>query len=183
MNTLDGNQCSIDIETLGTKPGCAVVSIGAVSFNASGVTNNSFYRVLGIKSQLALDLRINPETLAWWMDQAAAVQVTLRQSLLGTSQIGETLDEFALWYRQQGFNGVWARGASFDFAILTTAAQRTGRDVPWKFWQERCQRTLTATFPEVPQPERVGTFHNALDDAITQAQHIIDIYQSEKVTV
>lgn len=182
MNKLTGNQCSLDIETVGTKPGCAIVSIGAVSFNARSVLPAVFYKVVSIKSQLKLDLRINPETLAWWMEQSPAAQEALKVSLTVDEQIGEALDEFAVWYRQQGFNAVWARGASFDFAIMTTAAQRAGRELPWKFWQERCQRTLTSMFPEVPQPVRHGTYHNALDDAVTQAQHIIDIYRASSLT-
>lgn len=173
---LEDNQCSLDIETLGTKPGCAVVSIGAVAFSKDRVLPARFYRVLDIKSQLKLDLRINPETLAWWMDQDPAVQLTLKDALSMAGQIGEALDEFSLWYRKQCFNAVWARGASFDFAILTTAAQRAGRELPWKFWQERCQRTVTAMYPEVQVP-RSGTYHNALDDAITQAQHLVDIHR------
>jgi hypothetical protein len=179
MNKLEGNQCSLDIETVGTKPGCAIVSIGAVSFNASGVTRNTYYKELSVKSQLALDLRMNPETLAWWLEQSIAAQTSLRTALTGGAELGEALDEFSLWYRQQGFNAVWARGASFDFAILATAAQRARRELPWKFWEERCQRTLTALFPEVPQPLRLGTYHNALDDAGNQAQHIVDIYAAQ----
>jgi exodeoxyribonuclease VIII len=70
--------------------------------------------------------------------------------------------------------GVWGNGASFDNTILTETYKRLGRTPPWPFWKDRCYRTVKSMFPNVPM-ERSGTHHNAMDDALTQAQHLIEI--------
>lgn len=175
---LKGNNCMLDIESVGTKPGCAIVSLGAVSFNEHAVTNNKFYTVFSIKSQLPHDLRMNPETLSWWMQQSGEAREALLAALDPTTvDLANGLDRFALWYRTQGFNAVWANGASFDFAILTTAAQRVGREMPWKYRDERCYRTLRALCPDVKCTADAGVAHNALADSIWQAQHTVDIFK------
>ncbi|MHB0978446.1 MAG: 3'-5' exoribonuclease domain-containing protein [Minisyncoccota bacterium] len=45
---------------------------------------------------------------------------------------------------------------------------------PWKFWNNRCYRTLKNMFPEVPFV-RIGIAHDALDDAKSQAEHAVAI--------
>jgi inhibitor of KinA sporulation pathway (predicted exonuclease) len=44
---------------------------------------------------------------------------------------------------------------------------------PWKFYNDRCYRTLKAMYPHIKMPKRTGTHHNALDDAISQVNHLI----------
>jgi exodeoxyribonuclease VIII len=65
---------------------------------------------------------------------------------------------------------VWGNGASFDNAILAQCYRAVGMDFPWKFWNDRCYRTLKNLVLDVPF-ERTGTHHNALDDARSQAIH------------
>ena len=57
---------------------------------------------------------------------------------------------------------------------LGDAYDRAMRHRPWKFWNDRCYRTIKSMHPEVPMP-RTGTHHNALDDAKTQALHLMAI--------
>ena len=58
--------------------------------------------------------------------------------------------------------------------ILSEAYQRIGTSAPWPFWKDRCYRTMKNMHPGV-QMERAGTHHNALDDAKTQALHLMRI--------
>lgn len=67
---------------------------------------------------------------------------------------------------------VWGNGASFDNVILRGAYARNSTPAPWAWWNDRCYRTIKALHREVPM-ERLGTHHNALDDAISQALHLI----------
>jgi len=166
--------CMIDLETLGTKPGCVVFSLGACVFNAHGV-HDAFYRIISVKPQLAVDLRVNPDTLGWWMTQDEGARRELTAALVGGGQPGEVLDEFNLWFRTRQIGPVWGNGAGFDQPILTTMYQRFGREVPWKFSNERCFRTLKNLFPEVQAPASTGTHHNALDDAVWQANYAVRI--------
>lgn len=43
-------------------------------------------------------------------------------------------------------------------------------ELPWKFWNDRCYRTVSAGFP---RRQQTGTHHNALDDAISQTKHLL----------
>jgi exodeoxyribonuclease VIII len=43
---------------------------------------------------------------------------------------------------------------------------------PWRHWNDRCYRTVKSLYPDV-KLERVGTHHNAVDDAESQARHLI----------
>lgn len=59
----------IDIETLGTKPGAAILSIGAVMFSATGL-GETFYTPVSLKSCTDIGLTVDPDTVAWWMQQS-----------------------------------------------------------------------------------------------------------------
>ena len=69
--------------------------------------------------------------------------------------------------------GVWGNGASFDNVLLATAYKRLGMETPWPFWKDRCFRTMKNVCKVDHSFE--GTAHNALDDARSQAQHLIKI--------
>jgi hypothetical protein len=77
---------------------------------------------------------------------------------------------------------VWGNGASFDCVILGNAYRAVGDEPPWKYFNERCYRTAKAMLPAVPF-ERIGTHHHALDDAASQAQHLIKMLRAQKSTL
>jgi exodeoxyribonuclease VIII len=86
------------------------------------------------------------------------------------------LDRFTDFLQPVGFKRVkvWGNGSDFDNAILSCCYGATGREVPWDFWHNRCYRTLKALRPG-PKLVREGTYHNALDDAKSQALHAIEL--------
>lgn len=60
-----------------------------------------------------------------------------------------------------------------DAAIVAIGAcTRNGTSAPWAWRNDRCYRTIKALNRGVPM-ERLGAHHNALDDAISQALHLI----------
>ena len=59
----------IDIETLGTKAGCVVLSIGACEFSDKGV-GKEFYGCISPESCTNWGLTIEPRTVLWWMNQS-----------------------------------------------------------------------------------------------------------------
>lgn len=69
----------------------------------------------------------------------------------------------------------YGNGASFDLSILKAAYDAVGLKAPWKFWDERCYRTIKNDYSQIEPDERAGTHHNALDDAKFQALHAIKI--------
>jgi len=70
---------------------------------------------------------------------------------------------------------VWGNGSNFDNVILEHTYRLLNIKLAWKNQNDRCFRTLKKIYPEM-KIERCGTYHNALDDAITQAKHAIKIY-------
>ena len=69
---------------------------------------------------------------------------------------------------------MWGNGATFDNVILANAYRGAGLPVPWKFWNDKCYRTIKGFFPQI-KLQRIGTHHNAQDDAESQAWHLINM--------
>lgn len=170
------NDLSLDLETFGTRPGSAIVGLGAVLFDTNtGEMSDKFYRAIHLATAVRVGLTMDAPTVLWWMGQPDEVRNAVRFSAM---DIVDALSDFSAWVTGQCSKDdvrVWARGPSFDCALLTAAYQACELEQPWWFWNERCHRTLTARNPSVPEPERLGTFHRADDDAVHQALWLIKI--------
>jgi hypothetical protein len=160
----DADRVMIDIETLGTEPGDAILSIGAVYFDLDGV-GDTFYRSILVESCQAADLRIDAETLEWWLGQDDAAQ----DVLAGGEGLPTALVEFTEWLRAQDFDEIWANSPSFDCEMLEVAYDAIGTEAPWEYYQERDFRTLKS-LPGAAEIEQDGTEHHALEDAVHQAR-------------
>ena len=91
------------------------------------------------------------------------------------------LNDFAEYLVRNNVSGLWGNGASFDNIILANlyeaaARYNYGLAAPWHFTKDRCYRTMK-NLPNAPLLQRVGTFHNPLDDARTQAIHLQQIFK------
>ena len=165
-----------DLETTDTEPNAAIAAIGATVFDRqSGQLGNRFYVSIDISTSVADGGVISAETFKWRMAQTS----TARQSFAGTAHIHSALHQFGNWLQLQRTTPdseirIWGNGPDFDMVVLSQSYKRAGMVLPWKFWNVRCFRTLKAEYPSIPM-ERSGTHHNALDDAITQAKHVLRI--------
>lgn len=172
----------IDLETLGTTPGSALLSIGAVKFDAeTGYIGETFYCNVDLTSSLLAGLTIDPTTVDWWRRQSPEAQsALLRDDRL---LLSEALDAFArwllhgaAWVTSSEAPILWCKGGSFDFPLLTAAYRAAGKAHPWKFWNERDCRTLFKVCEQqhgYKPPKAAGTAHCALDDARHQAEQVI----------
>lgn len=163
----------VDLETLGSVPGCSILSIGAVGFGPGRVGSDTFEVVVTRESCAAAGLHEDRETIAWWDRQSPAAREVLRQA--ASDQTSEpllsALTQFSSWLGQFGANvRVWGNGADFDNAILAAAYRAVGMKPYWRFWNGRCYRTLKGLRPDI-KLDRSGTSHRALDDALSQAEH------------
>lgn len=167
----------LDLETLGTAPGCKVLSIGAVVFGPAGL-GAEFYIEIARAGQRRL--KEDPDTLAWWLKQDAVVRDRLLGSQRGKPALPASLNGFSGWVETACCGGsvpvVWGNGAGFDQPILAAAYVAVKRPPPWKFFDERCYRTLKNLKPSV-KLVRSGNLHNALDDAKSQAEHAVRIFR------
>lgn len=158
----------LDLETWGTKPGCALRSIGAVAFNLHSAIGDEFYLNIEEASCLSLGLEKEISTVEWWAKQSPEAQAAL---LTSPHPLGAAVRAFHEWFRGQAGEFVWSHGGNFDEPIWNAAARVVGERVPWKFWNARCTRTAYALAKFDPRSlPREGTYHNALDDAKYQAR-------------
>lgn len=158
----------VDIETLGTEPGCVILSVAAVRFNMeTGVISDRFMEVVNIDSCIKLGLGIDGGTLTWWFNQSEEA----REHLKGKSDtIKSVLHSLSQFFRSG--DQVWGNSARFDLGILADTYKRVGEKLPWNFWNERDVRTLVSFKPEV-KSEVVfeGEPHNPVDDCVHQVNY------------
>ena len=162
----------IDLETLGRAAGCKILSIGAVVFDEDTGLHEEFYvRVLREGQHGLVE---DPDTVKWWSEQSEEAR-TAAFDAPGGVVLDIALMHFTTWVRSLGADiELWGNGANFDNPILSTAYTACDLPQPWKFWNDRCYRTLKCLFPSVAL-DRQGTYHHALDDAKSQAEHAVRI--------
>ncbi len=158
----------IDLETLGTKPGCKIASIGACLFGPEGVDYKStFHHRIHLMTSPGI---IEPATVLWWMEQSAAAREELRGDDHFDIAVTDQNFGFVSWWRESGATTIWAAPVHFDVPILEAAMGY--RRVPWTHRDVRDARTvysITGIWPD----RTVGEAHNALDDATNQAEALV----------
>lgn len=180
----------IDIETLGTKPGCIILEIGACAMNPdTGRIVANFGRRLDEMfigdHPFTDDMR---ETIEWWHgpDRVATYYALIRRGLPGMFPRNPRdprtdLEAFCAWWKSvtDGHDPkrvrVWANGPSFDISILCAAFDRYGVERPWVCWQERCVRTALemAGYERGSVPwDEAGPRHRAINDARHEAKKL-----------
>lgn len=173
----------IDLETLGSTPGCSIVAIGAAASDRDGYVVDRFYMVVNRQSCRNYGLFEEQATLDWWSQQSEAARCVLEyaDSPAQSWALDQALEALNRFVAGHPGSEVYGNGSDFDNAILAAAARAVGVQLAWPFWQNRCYRTLKARAPHVPL-DRKGTHHNALDDAITQAQHLGQIERALRLS-
>lgn len=171
----------IDLETLGTRAGCVILSIGAAWFDEKQILLKH-HVVVSTQSCLDAGLTIDGQTEIWWASQSEEAKETLYAARRDdATPLGLALYKL----RDRVFSEnvfIWGNGADFDLPILSAAFVAAGfGGPPWKPYNGRCYRTLKNLRPDVAPPEREGTHHNALDDAVFQARHAIALLAALEV--
>jgi hypothetical protein len=176
----------LDLETWGTRPGCAIRSIGAVLFDFAAVRRQlgpGFYANVIRHSCESYGLTVDPKVEAWWAEKDVAAQAALEEPPLFS--LPHALLALLRFIEENGDAdqlSVWSHGATFDIPIITHAieAMGVGLIVPWDF--RRCRDTRTMIWLSSERGiniglERVGTQHHALDDAKTRALQMIELHK------
>lgn len=163
----------LDIETLGTSPRSVIFAIGAVKIKSNKIAGQ-FYAQPSIESGLDLGFNIQPDTLKWWMNQSEEARKQIQES---SSNLETALNEFSHWAGAPNNLFMWGNGSDFDNAHLAEAYKACKLKLPWNFWNSRCFRTIKGLFPDTESPMVVGTKHHALNDALCQSHHLIQIFK------
>lgn len=169
----------VDLETLGTNPRSPIASIGAVRFDPdTGELGDRFYQTVDIVGyQSTSAFMFDYSTLKWWMGLNSAV---IKSTFIdGVKPLDDVLSLFTAYIAGDKVN-LWGNGSDFDNVILGHAYDAMGRTKPWSFGRNRCYRTMKNLGAGAHLPVRKGLHHNALDDAVFQAQHLINIFKALK---
>lgn len=169
------NDIMIDLETLGTSVDTVVISIGAVFFDTTTKElGPTFNMNLKIENQLKTR-SINADTLAWWMGQSNAAKKVFSAEALPTVV---ALSAFVKWVianaPEDGNVKPWGNGAIFDISILEHLLAEYNIKPPWKFSNVRDLRTFKEYVAGNAKINKLGIEHNALDDAMSQAQYVME---------
>jgi hypothetical protein len=180
----------IDIETMGTGPDAAILTIGAVMFDPRAEDTeetlrpeSTLFGPITFKSNAEEGRAFDPDTIAWWMTQSKEAQLALVEGK--QINLRGALEQFRQWIAgaKPAPTRVWGNDPDFDCVILIHAFKRAGLMWPFKFWESRSVRTikelayppggLRGDFPAIG----VGTAHNAQDDTIRQALAVQHAYK------
>ena len=174
----------LDIETLDTARSAVVLSIGAVVFDPhSKELGEKFYVEFthDLATQQRVGRTVSADTVVWWMQQgAAAKQIFVDPAPEGVRRVStaQGLTEFASFVSRNGGKEakLWGNGSDFDNVIVGSLFDSFGLVKPWSYSRNRCYRTMKRVFGENVPLVRQGVHHNGLDDAITQAAHLQEIF-------
>lgn len=178
----------LDIETLDTAQSAVVLSIGAVVFDPhSKELGEKFYVEFthDLATQQRIGRTVSADTAVWWVRQgAAAKQIFADPAPEGVRRVStaQGLTEFASFVSRNGGKEakLWGNGSDFDNVIVGSLFDSFGLVKPWSYSRNRCYRTMKRMFGENVKVSRHGVHHNGLDDAITQAVHLQEIFACMK---
>ncbi len=185
---MDFKHVMVDIETLDTKPTALVLSIGAVAFDPfTKELGETFYVEFtdDAKTQQELGRTVDADTVSWWMQQSEEARQTAMATPardprpLHRITTFEGLDKFAEYLARNGGRDIelWGNGADFDNVVIGSLYDSFSVKKPWSYSRNRCYRTIKRLFGDKVPLVRHGTHHNGLDDAITQAKHLQEIFK------
>lgn len=174
----------LDLETLGTKPGCPIIGIGATVINELTTYWNKNY-VFDATIDVGQSRMNNPDpdTVAWWdkQEQEARDQVFNNPNSIYIVDALNRFNSFLLQLKSVPEDRIiiWGNGATFDEPILLEAMKRYEIEPVWTFRDAMCFRTLKELSKMIGlnEPIFTGVKHRALDDAIHQgnwARQILD---------
>lgn len=194
------NHVMLDLETLGLNVGSMILSIGAVKFDpVASKLGDEFHMRIAMEDSQRYGFGMDVSTIRWWLQQSEAAkkealskekalevrEVLARFFAFCTSKTTAQIDK--LESREDAEEVVevedvkmWGNGAAFDNVLLSHYYTRTGILQPWKFYNDRCYRTIKSLAPEI-KLTRIGVHHNALDDAKSQAAHLCEIARIKRI--
>lgn len=170
----------LDLETMGVRPDAAIVQIGAVLFEpVSGgkiLNGQAFNHYVRLQDGAGT---VDNGTVAWWLKQPKEARERLANGMEEGEVLTDVLAMLIDWPTLQmsigwpSIQGVWANGAAFDVAVLTSAFAKIGCEPPWRYNAPRDLRTIFDLVGGPPEIDWTGLVsHDAVDDCVGQCMQL-----------
>ena len=168
----DRTEMMFDIETLGTRAGCAVLSFAALVYTSTkGTVLGGAGFPLDIPSQIRKGLHVDEGTAAWWATQPDGAWEAATADPVSVTYAVRLLDELVAKHQPER---IYCQGMDFDFPIFAEVRRRFGLGAGWEHWKQRDTRTLYEEHGFNPKSmARIGVHHDALDDCQHQIACVI----------
>lgn len=170
------NHAMIDLETLGTRTGSIILSIGAVVFDPmAGKVHTKkphagYFQNVSINDSLASNYTLDKDTLLFWMDQSEEAKANVFKK--PCSELEYIMASFEAWLKAGKIERLWGHPSAFDLSMLAVMWDKDKRKVPWKVQHTRCSCTLLQTLGLKVELSEGHVEHHALHDAIDQAKAV-----------
>ena len=160
----------IDLETLDKKPTSVIVSVGICAFDIDGIHDKKYF-ILDCEEQMEKGRTISFDTLEWWFRQSKEVtDAAFNQP--DKLPIKKFLEQLGYFCAKNNIKKMYAQGTDFDLPMIRDLHDQYNHELPYDYWLARDTRTVYE-FMKSEKPPRTGVHHNAMDDAIYQAQCVI----------
>lgn len=171
----------IDLETLGTTPGCAILEIGMTFFDRANTERpmESFSIFPSINEQFEAGFFTTDETKHWWLTKnKEAYDWQMLQVRVSVERTVTELHKLYFAYGREGHTMVWAKGSHFDFPILNSLVPH-----PWHYRDMQDMRTLKLAAKALDPDAGITmdknlTAHRGIDDSVHQAQQVQSYWET-----
>lgn len=169
----------VDIETTGLQPhASAIIQIGAVPFNYDTMEIDS-------KNMFCMSLSMpknrywNSGTEKFWLQDNLPTYMEIMKTAQNPAFVMKAFYDWCILRinnTEEGDLRWWSKGW-MDHATIDSYFLDAGMDMPFNFRQAKDMRSFIAGLNgsavyEDPIVEKVGTFHNALHDSLTQLKQL-----------
>lgn len=170
----------LDLETLGTKPGCPVIQMAVVHVPEMDIDEpipegfEAYYT--NINPTAGRYANTEPDTVGFWINELQKGHNPFSHvDTVPERQVHEALVDWLVDHKAD----VWmARGITFDFPILAAMFEHHDQPVPWGFWELNCTRSYKTIARMLgldwPDPNMK---HNALGDAMNESINVLRLFR------
>jgi exodeoxyribonuclease VIII len=170
----------VDLETLGTTVDSVFLSVAAIQFDFNtGEKGDIFNMNIKLDDALKHGRKVQADTVHWWLTQQPA---TMQKMFERSQPLACVLGALKNFIESNGIVYTWGNPASFDLGMLIHAYNQLGIEAPWKYYNERCYRTMKSLFELPMERLDVGNSeaHNPMADCNYQIDNLCAIWGTLK---
>ncbi len=162
-----GKNLMIDLETFSQGSHALIVQIGAVIFTKAEGILQKFEANIRYSNGECRDFELDYDTIKFWLMQDKSVIDSLFRETV-------TLNYALNLFKELKADHFWSKSTPFDFPILDHAFAVHDIKSNINFRHVHDMRDIYGFNPEYAKPEKHLGRHNALADAVAQADYVID---------